>query len=277
MSAIRKNDAGADRENRMQKLKMKYFVAGELPAMTDENTLYRLSSFREASGPTLRPGGLKLTSRALELCGVSANSHTGRCVLDVGCGGGATLSLLLRMGCTVTGLDSDSGMIEEARRATGGGADIRYGKAEMLPVSDSSQDIVLCECVLSLCRDKRRVIAECSRVLRPGGYFILTDIVRENEAAGGSDTLNESVQSCLKGAVSQSVLREMMVQEGLQITHEERVDRALSELGARLILGGETLCGLSRWLGIDCAGGTLSRNVLRSLGYVLMTARKEES
>ena len=133
---------------------------------------------------------------------------------------------------------------------------------------------MLCECVLSLCSALRQAVSECFRVLAPGGHIVLADVIRYD---GCPAVRVPGLRSCLSGAPTLPRLRETLIREGFRLEYEEAHDRALTELGARLILGGESLDGLGRWLGFGCGGGPSSRDLLRSLGYVLLTARKEDA
>lgn len=239
------------------------------------DNLYQQPLFREAAGAALRPGGRELTVHALALCGFEQESSgEGKCALDVGCGAGATLALLQERGFCVTGVDPDAAMLEESRSATRGLVQLLRGHAEALPLPDASQDLVLCECVLSLCSALRQAVSECFRVLAPGGHIVLADVIRYD---GCPAVRVPGLRSCLSGAPTLPRLRETLIREGFRLEYEEAHDRALTELGARLILGGESLDGLGRWLGFGCGGGPSSRDLLRSLGYVLLTARKEDA
>ena len=45
-----------------------------------------------------------------------------------------------------------------------------------MPVEEGWADAVISNGVVNLCADKRRVMGEVMRVLRPGGYFQFADI-----------------------------------------------------------------------------------------------------
>ena len=49
-----------------------------------------------------------------------------------------------------------------------------HGSADALPFEDGSFDTVLCTQVIEHVRTPNAVIAECARVLRPGGVLIVT-------------------------------------------------------------------------------------------------------
>jgi len=90
-------------------------------------------------------------------------------VLDLGCGNGSYTRELARHAGLVVGLDVQLSNLAsfEARipRVAGVG--------EMLPFSAGSFDAVTMIEVLEHTTNDRAVIAECYRVLRPGGYLVL--------------------------------------------------------------------------------------------------------
>ena len=67
---------------------------------------------RSVTGDTLRPGGLALTDRALDLCRFAS----GAALLDVGCGLGATVAHLAERGFVATGVEPSETLVERARR-----------------------------------------------------------------------------------------------------------------------------------------------------------------
>jgi len=74
----------------------------------------------------------------------------------------------------VIGVDMTSEMVSKARaNAKKGGytnVDFRLGEIEALPVADASVDVIISNCVINLCPDKRPVYQEAFRTLRPGGH-----------------------------------------------------------------------------------------------------------
>ncbi len=97
-------------------------------------------------------------------------------VLDVGCGTGK----LLRRANTywpeaqLIGVDPANGMIEMAKRLTPN-ATFFTGMAEALPLQDASVGLALSTSSFHHWQDQAAGIREITRVLRPGGYFILVD------------------------------------------------------------------------------------------------------
>ncbi len=123
-----------------------------------------------------------LTTRMVE----AAQLSPGVGVLDVGCGTGAPACRLVQdHGAEVLGITTSSVGVERAsaRAAAAGLAHARFeqrdGTATGLP--DAAFDRVWVLESSHLMRDKGRLLAECARVLRPGGRLVLCDIVRRRD------------------------------------------------------------------------------------------------
>ena len=55
------------------------------------------------------------------------------------------------------------------------------GAMEEIPLADASVDLVISNGVINLSPRKARALAECARVLRPGGEFCVADLTVEEE------------------------------------------------------------------------------------------------
>jgi 2-polyprenyl-6-hydroxyphenyl methylase / 3-demethylubiquinone-9 3-methyltransferase len=109
----------------------------------------------------------------------------GKTALEVGCGGGILSEEICKMGFRTSGIDPAEASVNTARHhAESEGLTIHYelGSGEDIPYSDASLDVVFCCDVLEHVKDLPKVIAEISRVLKPGGIFIY-------------DTLNRTIVS----------------------------------------------------------------------------------
>lgn len=113
-----------------------------------------------------------------------ADVRAGQTVLDLGSGAGIDLIVAAEaVGPTgkVIGVDVSSEMIERARanvaRAGYDNVILLQGEIEKLPLPDSSADWVISNCVINLSPDKPKVFREITRVMRPGGRILVSDII----------------------------------------------------------------------------------------------------
>lgn len=155
--------------------------------MTIDNAIYDhiASTWWDDSNPlallrtAINPARFQYFREVLvEKCGLYP---AGLQLLDVGCGGGFLPEEFARLGCRVTGIDPSAPTIEAAAahaRASGLTIDYRVGTGEQLPVVDASCDVVSCCDVLEHVASLDAVVAEISRVLRPGGIFLYDTVNR---------------------------------------------------------------------------------------------------
>jgi len=99
-------------------------------------------------------------------------------VLDVACGTGNVALPLARRGAHVTGVDIAPNLLQQARqRAAAEALQIRFeeGDAEQLPYADSTFDAVVTMFGAMFAPQPERVVAECARVLKPGGLLAMAN------------------------------------------------------------------------------------------------------
>ena len=125
-------------------------------------------------------GGVEANDILAAKAGIERSHH----VLDVCSGMGGPARYLARcIGCRVTGLDLTRSRYDSAIRLTRLAklahlVDFRLGDALRMPFDDSSFDVVIGQEAWCHVPDKPRLIAECARVVKPGGAIAFTDILR---------------------------------------------------------------------------------------------------
>ena len=106
---------------------------------------------------------------------VDFNAWGGRAVLDVGCGAGVEVVRFARGGARVIGLDlagSATALTRQNLAQQGLTAGVTTADGEALPFADNTFDFVYAHGVIQYAADDRRLVAECHRVLRPGGVVM---------------------------------------------------------------------------------------------------------
>jgi SAM-dependent methyltransferase len=132
--------------------------------------------------PLFQFGGLKVTEDLLRRCGLNDKST----VLEVGCGTGfMACRLAEEWGSRVVGVDSSSRMIEFAReRAKRQKVEDRVtfevADACDLPYEANLFDVVFTQFV-TVFLDKNKALREYFRVVKPGGYFGVVEIFKDEK------------------------------------------------------------------------------------------------
>ena len=106
---------------------------------------------------------------------VDFGGYGGRELLEVGCGIGTDLVRFARGGANVTGVDlSETALTLTKQNADLAGVTMRLELAngEDLPFDDASFDVVYGHGVLQYTANASHMMAECRRVIRPGGTAI---------------------------------------------------------------------------------------------------------
>jgi arsenite methyltransferase len=117
-----------------------------------------------------------------------ARIDEGETIIDLGCGAGIDCGLAAqRTSATgrVIALDFLPEMLERtsdaAREAGLDNIETLEAEMEAIPLADESVDHVISNGVINLSARKRRVLAECARVLRPRGKLSLSDLTVGDE------------------------------------------------------------------------------------------------
>src|SRR5919199_3957607 len=141
----------------------------------------------------------------------------GEVVLDLGSGGG--LDVFLAAGKVgrdgkAYGLDAAVDMVAlasaNAHRMGFQNVEFLHGKMEAIPLPDSSVDVVISNCVISMAADKTRVLSEVARVMRPGGRVAVTDIVTRLPVPPMLKTSLKLWALCVAGAITEDEYRRQL-------------------------------------------------------------------
>jgi arsenite methyltransferase len=150
-----------------------------------------------------------------------AQLNPGETVLDLGSGGGIDVLLTAkRVGPAgkAYGLDMTDEMLalanENKRKAGAENVEFLRGEIEDIPLPDHSVDVIISNCVINLSADKPRVLREAFRVLKPGGRFAVSDVVRAREIPEELARDMESWVACIAGALHQDEYQRLLAEAG---------------------------------------------------------------
>lgn len=172
-------------------------------------------------------GGTAATDRLITEAAVQAEDV----VLDVCSGmGGPARYIAWKTGCEVTGLDLTASRVEgatELTRVAGLSGSVRFvhGNALDMPFRGASFTLAMAQESFAHIPDKPRLLAECARVLRPGGRLVFSDILhRGNLSVHDAQRLSEGMTfseiGTLEGYATQLRLCRMAVVRLLDLTEE---------------------------------------------------------
>lgn len=150
-----------------------------------------------------------------------ADLRPGEVLVDLGCGSGVECFVAARLvgpeGRAI-GVDMTDAMLDIAKQSQGpveavlGFANTTFlkGFLEEIPLEDETADVVVSNCVINLCRNKRRVFQEIFRVLKPGGRLVISDVVCEIDPPLAIRSDHKLTGECIGGAMVQDYLFSML-------------------------------------------------------------------
>ena len=171
-----------------------------------------------------------------------AELSVGEIVLDLGSGGGIDVLLSAkRVGSSgrAYGLDMTDEMLalarENQRKAGIENVEWLLGDIEAIPLPAESVDVVISNCVINLSGDKRRVLAEAARVLRPGGRLAITDVIADQDMNDATRAEIAQWTGCIAGALTRSEFKQALIAAGLEVIEITETHRVHDSAGSAII------------------------------------------
>jgi SAM-dependent methyltransferase len=163
-----------------------------------------------------------------------ADIRPGETILDVGCGGGIDTIIAARRtgpGGSVVALDFLPEMLARTGHAAAE-AGLRNvqtleGEMEAIPRADHSVDLVISNGVINLSARKARAMAECARVLKPGGRLCVSDLTVDQEGLPPEILTQPAAWAgCVAGALAEEDFLRKLERAGfieVRVRHRERL------------------------------------------------------
>ena len=182
----------------------------------------------------LRPGGMELTRKMLASLGVSASDE----VVEFAPGLGVTARLTLALRpASYTAVERDAAAARVVEGYVGGGAGRRVvvGSAAETGLAAASATAVYGEAMLTMqtTEEKRRIVREAARLLRPGGRYAVHEMCLRDGVGG---EVRKEVERALTGVVHHGVKpltvsewRALLEGEGFRVETIETAPMALLE------------------------------------------------
>ena len=152
-----------------------------------------------------------------------AELREGETVLDLGSGGGIDVLLSARrVGPTgkAYGLDMTDEMLaladENKRKAGATNVEFLRGEIESIPLPDATVDVIISNCVINLSGDKRAVLREAFRVLKPGGRFAVSDVIVRGDIPEPIRASMELWTGCVAGALRDDEFTALLREVGFE-------------------------------------------------------------
>lgn len=193
--------------------------------------LYENPLFENFTGDTIRPGGFELTRTAIDFC----QFGQGASLLDIGCGKGATVEYIEKQyNYLASGIDVSEKLINEGLKRKPD-LNLLVSNSEKLPFDERTMDGIIAECSFSLMKDKKAVLNEIKRVLKPNGKFIISDMYfRNNEVQQFSQDI--LIETCILNAFLVKELKGFLFENGFKVLLFEDYTHRLQELMATIIM-----------------------------------------
>ena len=114
-------------------------------------------------------------------------------------------------------------------------AEFLKGYLEEIPLPEASVDVVISNCVINLAADKRVVLAEAARVLRPGGRFAVSDVIADEGMDEATRADMAQWTGCIAGALTEAEFRAALAGAGFVDVEIRPTHRVHEHAGSAIV------------------------------------------
>lgn len=165
-----------------------------------------------------------------------ADAKPGETVLDLGSGGGIDCFLASKeVGPEgfVIGIDMTPRMLElaqaNAEKLQTENVIFKLGHIESIPQADNTVDLVISNCVIALSEQKDRVFSEIFRILKPGGRFVISDVVTDKPLPDDVRASAAEWVECVGGAAVYSDYLKLVDDTGFERVESLKADKSRAD------------------------------------------------
>jgi arsenite methyltransferase len=130
-------------------------------------------------------------------------------------------------------------MLELARRnaAEAGVDNVEFvkGYIEEIPLEDGSVDVVISNCVINLSADKRQVLREAGRVLRPVGRLAVSDVIADENVDAATRADMQEWTGCIAGALTRAEFEQALAEAGFVDVEIREIHRVHDQAGSAIV------------------------------------------
>jgi arsenite methyltransferase len=169
-----------------------------------------------------------------------AAPRDGETFVDLGCGRGGDVvraAALVGSGGLAIGVDASEAMLDAARSRVEGLPNVRLVRSDLAAVTLPAEraDVVISNCAINHAPNKRAVFREVHRLLRPGGRFVVSDVVAERELPPEIRADPAAWAACYGGAIPEQRYLEAIAAAGLEDVTVMRRTEPYDRGGARVL------------------------------------------
>ena len=191
------------------------------------------------------------TVYALEYAYYLLGNVLNKTVLDLGCGAGENSVVLARRAAKVVGLDISPDLVEIAKRRAqvqGQAVQFMVSSAYATGLPGESIDVVFGEAILHHL-DLERAANEIRRILRPGGYAVFVEPIRDSATLRFLRRLMPSRQPDISPYEYPLTQKQLVsFSQGFELSAMRRFDLPFWQLSGRIVWRHRFALKVDRWL-----------------------------
>lgn len=186
------------------------------------------------------------------------NIRQGDICVDLGSGRGIDLIKMAEKtgeSGRVFGIDISEGMLKKAKKNTEkfNVKNVTLIKSELqsLPIDEKFVDVVISNCTINHADNKQKVWDEVYRILKPSGYFIVSDIYSSEPVPDNYKNDPQAVAECWAGSVTKEIYLDQLANAGFK--YLEIIEESEPYQKGKIIVSSWTIKGMKEKNNCECS------------------------